>query len=98
MKKICFLILCLYFIVYPASTQEITDATLQKSANPIVQEYLSNTQDAYYNDNVTEQYGCEQSPAFLNRENINPNEDSYGYGGSDGIGSDSYDDYPYTFE
>lgn len=63
--------------------------------NPQIQEYNSDTSDDFYEDNVMQEYGSEASPAFLNRENINPNEDSYGYGTSDGVNSDSYDDDPY---
>lgn len=33
---------------------------------------------------IYDNYGCEDSPAFLNRENINPHESDYEYGSSDG--------------
>lgn len=92
MKKLCFLIFCLCLVNCSAQADGFNPA---QSANPLVQEYVSDTSDAYYDDVVVQEYGSEESPAFLNRENINPNEGSYGYGTADGISSDSYDDYSY---
>lgn len=40
--------------------------------------------DDFYSELIAPEYGSDQSPAFLNRENINPNESDYGYGGFDG--------------
>lgn len=34
---------------------------------------------------IYNKYGSEYSPAFQNRENINPNESDYNYGASDGV-------------
>lgn len=36
-------------------------------------------------DDIEENYGSIYSPAFLNRENINPDEAEYDYGSSDGV-------------
>ena len=41
--------------------------------------------DAQQDDTIYNNYGSEESPAFLNRENINPNESDYGYGSTDGM-------------
>lgn len=95
MKKLCFLFFCLCLVQGSVSAQGFNPA---QSPNPRVQEYVSDTSDAYYDDTVVPEYGSEESPAFLNRENMNPNEDSYGYGGADGVGSDAYDDDPYENE
>ena len=40
--------------------------------------------DDFYSELIAPQYGSDQSPAFLHRENINPNESDYGYGSFDG--------------
>lgn len=47
-------------------------------------DYDSEDSDYYYNELIEPEYGCDQSPAFLNRGNINPNESDYGYGSTDG--------------
>ena len=44
----------------------------------------SDETDYFYTDLIEPYYGSDQSPAFLNRENINPNESDYGYGSTDG--------------
>lgn len=95
MKKFCFLFLCLCLssCVFAQEVNYDSDQT-----NPQVREYESDTTDAYFDNNVVEQYGSEQSPAFLNRENINPNEDSYDYGSTDGMNYDSYNDASYQYE
>lgn len=36
-------------------------------------------------DYIDRNYGSDASPAFSNRENINPNESDYGYGTADGV-------------
>lgn len=39
--------------------------------------------DDFYNELIAPDYGSIESPAFNNRENINPNESSYDYGSSE---------------
>ena len=40
--------------------------------------------DDFFYDEIYEQYCSNKSPAFNNRQNINPNESNYGYGQTDG--------------
>lgn len=46
----------------------------------------SEDSDDFYDEMIYEQYGSDQSPAFNNRENINPNESDYSYGSADSGG------------
>jgi len=36
-------------------------------------------------ETIYDNYGSEESPAYLNRENMNPNEADYDYGTADGV-------------
>lgn len=92
MKNFLRLTLFLYFIFPGLSTnceaysEPNLDAQMLKADRPGMQKQSSDTQgsDDFFNEMIYEQYGSIESPAFMNRENINPNESDYGYGGSDG--------------
>lgn len=45
-------------------------------------EYVWDKEEEEY---IYDNYGSEYSPAFLNRQNMNPNESDYGYGSFDGL-------------
>lgn len=62
--------------VYPQNRDE-ENAEETSSAEDI---WNYERSDLIYNN-----YGSDQSPAFSNRENINPNECDYGYGSTDGL-------------
>lgn len=48
--------------------------------------------DDFFNELILPEYGSDESPAFLNRENINPHEDSYNDNSPDASEVDSSDD------
>lgn len=87
MKKII-LLLCLYLIFFSGSAfSKDYDAGNESDKED---------SDDYYREMIAPGYGSDKSPAFLNRDDENPNEDSYGYGTPDGIddddtGDDSFD-------
>lgn len=94
MKKIVLLMSFLFLCSYPcvafdsdAYSNIVKDRQMYNADNPKVQKNSSDTEgsDDFYNELINEDYGCDMSPAFLNRENMNPNEADYGYGGSDGM-------------
>ena len=83
MKNLIFLIFFLIFCSYPVLGDDTAPNTSNWGVQPIPQNKLpidktfspseniwGNEQDDYIYNN----YGSEESPAFLNRENINPNE------------------------
>lgn len=40
--------------------------------------------DDFFDEEIYDEYGSNKSPAFNNRQNINPNESDYGFGQTDG--------------
>ncbi len=92
MNKIILLLLCLCIMNCPIFAQGSlqqskdgvdTDISEQNSEDEDSQD--SEDSDDFYNEIIYQQYGSDMSPAFMNRENINPNESDYGYGSTDGI-------------
>ena len=78
MKKIFLLITCLFLFSYSAKAEE--KSTCAETINNEQQTYdngqavenpsAENTWDREYNQILDEKYGSVESPAFLNRENI----------------------------
>lgn len=91
MNKLLLLIICCCFLHCPAFADN-TDAPSDNTnwgINPTPQNNNNITPsekawDAEHDEIIDNRYGSVYSPAFLNRENINPNEADYGYGSSDG--------------
>lgn len=93
MKKYLSILLCLFFCSYPIEAADADPHAglrmdlLQTRADNLGRNAsadLNDADDEFYNELINQDYGCDQSPAFLNRENINPNESDYGYGATDG--------------
>ena len=92
MKKIISLFICLFSFVYPVCAQDVNPYTYNNNTRQPKDQGLNTdnstadmeNSDDFYNEMIKQQYGSNQSPAFLNREDINPNEDSYDYGYSGG--------------
>lgn len=93
MKKIISSFICfsIFFILSPAFADDCPDnSTNWGIQTPPPKTYKSGeTSETTWNreqqDNIEDNYGSIYSPAFLNRENINPDESEYNYGSSDGI-------------
>jgi len=74
---------------YPAMAQDEPDNTPKENTNQQKQNVEPPTNpkgsesdwDLMYDQTVFEKYGSTESPAFLNREKMNPNESDYGYEG-----------------
>lgn len=93
MKKIASLFISTFFLLSPA----YGDDTPLDDSNWGIQHRASNTSESQnispseqaWNETIDtaiyDQYGSEYSPAFSNRENMNPNESDYGYGTADGV-------------
>jgi len=90
MKKILLLIFCLYILpcyVYaddaPCDNSNWgVQAKPENKTNSDVSEQVWDGEEENY---IYDNYGSEESPAFLNREKMNPNESDYGYGTADGV-------------
>lgn len=89
MNKEVLLILCMCLLSYPAIAQDETYTDTNKNVQqqntnnePTTQPEGSESDwNLLYDQLVNERYGSIESPAFLNRENMNPNESNYGYSG-----------------
>lgn len=92
MKKL-FLFICLFLVLPPVFAQSggtpgsefgggyLNPDDVQKS-EPKPQQKSNPTQDQWselYNQTLYENYGSKDSPGFLNRENIEPEEDNNGF-------------------
>lgn len=91
MKKSVFLIICIFLFSAPT----FSDGVSSDNSNWGIQPPSANTQNDNTSDEEDEwnrihdeviykKYGSEESPSFLNREEMNPNESDYGYGTPDG--------------
>lgn len=96
MKKFILIICTLLFSVSAIAAETSTNTY---NNNSTIKKEIKNLQDPdtegaddFYRELIAPQYGSDQSPAFLNRENINPSESSYNYGSSDAAECDSSDD------
>jgi len=84
------LVLCMFLLSYPAIAQDETcngtNENIQqpnKNQQPNVNPGGSESDwDIMYDETIYERYGSTESPAFLNREEMNPNEGDYGYEGA----------------
>ncbi len=92
MKKTFLLIICLLTCSGPclsvdaeAYSDLIQDRQMYNADHPKLQKSSSDVEgsDDFYNELINEDYGCNMSPAFMNRGDMNPNESDYGYGGND---------------
>lgn len=89
MNKVILLIMCFCLISYPVFADDAPADNSNWGVQPAYQDAddSSPSQDAWDRERdeiIDRKYGSEDSPAFLNRENINPNEADYGYGSTDG--------------
>lgn len=92
MKKIAsFFVFLLAFSAFAfADEAPVDDSNWGIQPEKAQGQYLNDvsTPEETWNDThdtiIFDKYGSEDSPAFLNRENINPNESDYAYGHSDG--------------
>jgi hypothetical protein len=94
MKKIICLIVCVFSFLFvsPVFSQDFSQnmpqngSRVQSTQGIPTDNNDSDTQDSddFYNEMIYEDYGSNQSPAFNNREDINPNESNYGFGSSGG--------------
>lgn len=99
MQSFILLIMCLCLFSYPAfaqsgnylssseSRQETDDDDYTPDYEGMYTDELSPSERVWQetvDQKVYENYGSTSSPAFSGRENINPNEDSYDFGGADG--------------
>ena len=92
MKQLFFLVLCL-FLFLSISLAFADDAPCDNSnwgiqpqkQSPQKLSAAEKTWDEEEYEYIYENYGSQESPAFLNRENINPNEADYNYGSCDGV-------------
>lgn len=83
--------LCLFSFSYPAFGDDAPADDSNWGVQPVPQPTQdtggSAEQDAWkreHDEIIYQKYGSEDSPSFLNRENMNPNESDYGYGSTDG--------------
>lgn len=89
MNKEVLLVLCMCLLSYSAIAQEEAYSDTKETTGQQKQIINQNTQtesseqdwDLMYDQTVNERYGSIESPAFLNREEMNPNESDYGYAG-----------------
>lgn len=80
----------MFLLAYPAMAQDEPYAGISGTVKEQNEDSQSDTDpqgsesdwDRMYDETVYERYGSTESPAFLNRENINPNESDYGYEGA----------------
>lgn len=94
MKKIILLV-CLCLISYPVwagTFHSYAKAATNNVQNHEGQDDDTQGSDDFYRELIAPEYGSDKSPAFLNRDGMNPNEDSYGYGSTDGVDYDNSDD------
>lgn len=71
------------YIFSGKNQQQIQNANQDDSDD--TREKAEQVWDETVNNYVTDHYGSDESPAFSNRENINPHEDQYDSGGADGV-------------
>lgn len=91
MKKIVLFFMCLFCLCFSVDAKDLTGCAVSLKNTPQSQDDIqddnnagSEAEDVWereYERALDEGYGSSQSPAFLNRENINPNEDEYDYSG-----------------
>lgn len=96
MKKI---ILCIIVLIVASlfhlvnANAEVTNDDKNWGIEPVVLDKPSGTSNSEasektwqgeHDEAIYDNYGSDQSPAFLNRENMNPNESDYGYGTPNG--------------
>ncbi|MFA7659522.1 MAG: hypothetical protein WCY19_08825 [Candidatus Gastranaerophilaceae bacterium] len=95
MKEFILSVMCLFlfFLFHPAfADDDGTSSNSNWGIPPASKDEMSaqnsgSAEEAWseeYNQTIYERYGSDESPAFNNRENINPNESDYGYGETDG--------------
>lgn len=93
MKKLLILILGLFLFIYPVQAQVYSSYTdllnnTQKSKHNYDTAYdaASDSQDSddFYNELIEQNYGSNESPAFNNSSEMNPNEANYEYDGGGG--------------
>lgn len=84
MKKTILLVMCLFLFSYPAKAQDESNCNAptgnvtQSNDNVQVTESpAEKTWDREYNRALNEEYGSAESPAFLNRENIDSDDSDY---------------------
>lgn len=90
MKNFAILIFGLFLFSYPVLAQ-VNSNYLNSSGNTQQSKYddetnydtASDTQDSddFYNELIEQNYGSDESPAFNNNAEMNPNEANYGYDG-----------------
>lgn len=85
-----FICLCFCPLLAFADSSSVDDTNwgVQPTLRPaqaITPEASEDVWNQQRNNIIDEKYGCDTSPGFLNRDNINPNESDYGYGGFDGV-------------
>lgn len=95
MKKLILLFICIVptVICYPVFAAEAAPDDSNWGIQPVTKDWQRAQQtsssekawDEEVNEKIYENYGSEASPAFLNRENINPGESDYDYGSGDGL-------------
>jgi len=94
--KVFLLVICFCLISSPVFAKNESNYIFSGASKQ--QEQANEKSDAYedeenaqqiwndtINNYVQKNYGSEESPAFLNRDGINPNEADYGYGGASGL-------------
>lgn len=85
--------LSLFALFYPAFADEAAPDNSNWGIQPLTEDQqktkVISSEEKIWNKeqdkNIYENYGSEESPAFLNRENINPGEADYNYGSGDGV-------------
>lgn len=90
MKKSVLFLICLF--IFPLFHFAQADVTGDDSnwgiqptkSVPAPTEKSEQTWQDEHDEAIYDNYGSDQSPAFLNREKINPNESNYNYGTPDG--------------
>jgi len=81
-----------FLLIFPANAQDLNPYTYNNGAQQPKDQGLrtdnsnadTENSDDFYNEMIRQQYGSDLSPAFNNRENINPNESDYDYGSTGG--------------
>ena len=90
------MVLFTFSIFHQISSNVSAQATNEEEGNwgvePIIMnkpnknntENSEKTWQGEHDEVIFDHYGSDQSPSFLNREDMNPNESDYGYGSPDG--------------
>lgn len=91
-KLILFISLCLFACPAYSQTSKANSTQIGSQQSDIIQDSDTEGADDYYRELIAPEYGSDQSPAFMNRENINPSESSYSSGFDSGAYCDGSDD------